>query len=202
MHYLNYSSAGNTRDLPVSDYIRQGITSLLRDAHSAIKQDLADEKAKHITALKEAKNFLAFYNQNEEDFIALSHFMRDHGGAYDKKKALYDWQNLYPVAYCIFAFHCDMPGRARLIELTAHYDWAVFALDDSEICRFVTANFCVYAHLPDKFADSNGEPQTILERMNFRLSELCKQRPFEPGSYQWSLMSLLQQYLYANLSGV
>jgi len=202
MRYLNYSSDGSTKDLLVSDYIRQGIASLLKDAHLAIKQDTEDEQADHITSIKEAKNFLGFYNKNEEDFIALGHFLRDHGGAYDKTKALYDWQNLYPVAYCIFNFGCKMPGRARLIELTAHYDWAALALDDPEICRFVTANFCTYAHLPDKFVDKKGNPQSILECMYLRLHELYEQRPFEAGSYQWSLMGLLYQYLYADLFGV
>ena len=197
MNYLNYSH-GNAIDLQVSDSVRLGIIALLRDAHQAIEKDIKSEKTDHIITLKKAKNFLEFYNKHEEDFAAFGHFLRDHGGAYDKMKAIYDWQHLYPVAYCIFAFHCKMPYRARLIELTAHYDWACLALDDSDICRYVTANFLTYAHIPDKFLTADGKTQTILERMYFRLHELYAQSPSGAGSYQWSLMGLLYLYLYAD----
>lgn len=202
MQYLNYSPAGNSKDLQVSDSVRRGIVSLLRDAHNAIEKDIQDEQTDHISTLKEAKNFLKFYNKHEENFNALGYFLRDHTGAYDKQRGLYDWQHLYPVAHCIFAFRCKMPNRARLIELTAHYDWACLALDDPEVCRFVTTNFLTYAHIQDKFLDEHGRAQSILERMYMLLHILYKQRPFEAGSYQWLLMVLLYQYLYADYFGV
>ena len=200
MKYINYSVSGNG-DLQVSEDLRCGINSLLRDAYVAIEEDVHSEKAGVYNNLKEAKNFLKFYKEHEEDFISLGYFLRDHAGAYDKMRAPYNWAHLHPVVYCLLNFGCKtMPYRFRLLELTGRYEWASLALDDEEICRFVTANFMVYAHMKEQFFDEHGRAQSILEFMYGQLHRLNKQKQFEAG-YQWSLMGLLYQYLYADYFG-
>lgn len=191
------TSRQNSKNLPIPQTVQHSVCELFRDANKAILKDMKQEDVTAYHLIKNGENFKIFYAQNKKNFEALGCFLFDHQGLYDKDRQLYNWTNVYPVASAIFMFNLKMPYRSRLIDLTRRYDFAYFAMDDPEVCRFVVQNFSVYASIKDMFLDEHGRAQTILERLYTRLHSLNYQRPFEKASPQWCLMNLIYQYIYA-----
>jgi len=189
----------DSKNLSIPQTMQRSVCDLFKTANKALLKDMEQEEVTAYQMVKNAENFKRFYAQKKGEFEALGYFLFDHQGTYDKDRQLYNWTNVYPVATAIFMFNLKMPHRSRLIDLTRRYDFAYFAMDDPEVCRFVAQNFNVYASIKDQFLDEHGRAQTLLERLYARLHALNRQRPFEKASPQWCLMNLLYRYLYADM---
>ena len=189
MRYFDYQegSAAKLTRIPFSWEV--GINTFLQDCALEIELDTQQEGKERIN-LVYAKNFMKFYKEHKEDFEAFGHFVNDYQGAYN-----YQWKHLYAFLHCVMMFKCEMPGKPRLLEITAHYDWVLYDLEDPAICKFVTDNFLKYTRMPEKFTDKDGTPKSIVEIMYTRLQEMNKKKEFDLTSAQSTLNTQLYHYL-------
>ena len=178
----------------VSGKLKNSIDSFLQDAASAIERDMREEGKERINLVK-AANFLQFYKEHKEDFDAFGEFLSGYQDAY-----AYEWKHLYAFLHCILMFKCKMPNRIRLIELTGHYEWVLYALEDEDICRYIIRNFALYANTPERFLDDNGDIMPIIEIVYNKLFKMAQTHPYPEDSAQSRLRETIYQYLFTDFT--
>ncbi|MBO4293850.1 MAG: hypothetical protein J5896_00200 [Alphaproteobacteria bacterium] len=196
MNYFNYEKGFAAKSLRLPFDLTVSINTFLQDAALEIEKDTQAEGKERIN-LVHANRFMQFFKSQKADFEAFGQFLGDYKGTYS-----YVMSHLYAVAHCVFMFHCKMPNKHRLIELTAHYDWVLYDLEDSEICQFVISNFKQYSQMPEKFPDMDGTPKSITELMYAKLHKLDTQKPFDLTSAQSALLTMLYHFLQPDGMGV
>ena len=195
MKYFNYSTLEEAlKGSGFSPALKKSIDSFLQDAALEVKKDI-EKEGKERVYLVQAENFNNFVRTHQDDFEAFGKFISDYQGAY-----AYDWANLYAVAHCIFMFKVKMPGKVRLIELTARFDWVLYALENESICRYIIKNFSLYANMMEKFLDENGDVLPILEIVYHKLLKMASSKEYPTESAQYRLRDLLYQYTFADLT--
>ena len=166
------------------DAHRQNVKRLIQAAINALDKDMDEHNVLQVDELDEPENFLAFCEANQEALESLGRFLKDFQGAHDKDRYLYQWPQIQDFAHAIFKFGVRFSGRVRLLDITSK-SYALMALDDEEVCRYMLTRFEDYFE---------GEDDII--GIQEKLCRIWNKCSVCIGSAPWCLYELCKSYYF------